>query len=334
MLRLKGTWLSCAFFLLFSLDRTTAAFIPVTRPTASRAPSLIRMSSDDNDDNKVEDRKSSSPLDFIMNPYESKIPKELEAQIYAAQDATPAAKDRKKRVGLYALAAFILILGAFFNVFLSELRGGPGLEEGVKYTLADAGFGWAEESNFLVRFLFLNKIGGGFMLLSGAGAGLLAEAEFDTRRINSEKIFEEMKRRREDKETKGVPKKGKGKKKRQSGKESKRLRALAEIIDTEPVTSSEIVQPVEEKQEETSEKEQTVKKEKEKDGGIVGAFKGFYEKADNMAASQALLLNQKLEEQGLIEKITDESGLKVIGKEAASKLRQEQDNKASKESRD
>jgi hypothetical protein len=37
-----------------------------------------------------------------------------------------------------------------------------------------------------------------------------------------------------------------------------------------------------------------------------------------MAASQALLLNKQLEDKGILDKITDESGLKVIGKSAAS----------------
>jgi len=53
-----------------------------------------------------------------------------------------------------------------------------------------------------------------------------------------------------------------------------------------------------------------------------------------MAASQALLLNKKLEDTGVIEKITDETGLKVIGKEEAAKLKaqkqqQEQDKESS-----
>lgn len=56
----------------------------------------------------------------------------------------------------------------------------------------------------------------------------------------------------------------------------------------------------------------------EDDGGIFGKIKGFYEKADSMAASQALLLNKELEDRGVIDKITDESGLKVIGKDAAA----------------
>jgi hypothetical protein len=42
-----------------------------------------------------------------------------------------------------------------------------------------------------------------------------------------------------------------------------------------------------------------------------------------MAASQALLLNKKLEDAGVVEKITDETGLKVIGKEEAAKQKQQ-----------
>jgi hypothetical protein len=47
-------------------------------------------------------------------------------------------------------------------------------------------------------------------------------------------------------------------------------------------------------------------------------MKELYQKADTMAATQALLLNKQLEDQGILEKITDESGLKVIGKTAAA----------------
>jgi hypothetical protein len=43
-----------------------------------------------------------------------------------------------------------------------------------------------------------------------------------------------------------------------------------------------------------------------------------------MAASQALLLNKKLEDAGVVEKITDETGLKVIGKEEAAKRKQQE----------
>ena len=46
-----------------------------------------------------------------------------------------------------------------------------------------------------------------------------------------------------------------------------------------------------------------------------------------MAASQALLLNKELEDRGVVEKITDESGLKVIGKEAARAAKQRDDDR-------
>ena len=42
--------------------------------------------------------------------------------------------------------------------------------------------------------------------------------------------------------------------------------------------------------------------------------KNFYKEADALAAQNALLLNKELEERGVLEKITDKSGLKVVGK--------------------
>jgi hypothetical protein len=62
-----------------------------------------------------------------------------------------------------------------------------------------------------------------------------------------------------------------------------------------------------------------------KDEGVLGKIKSLYNEADKMAASQALLLNKELEDMGVLEKITDESGLKVIGKEAASELKKDSD---------
>lgn len=63
------------------------------------------------------------------------------------------------------------------------------------------------------------------------------------------------------------------------------------------------------------------KEDGDNDGGILGSIMGFYKKADSMAASQALLLNKELEDRGILEKITDETGLKVVGKVGASKQR-------------
>ena len=279
-------------------------------------------------------------MGFLFNPYQSKIPKELEAEIYKAEANTAAAKDRNVRIGGYAVIAFIGILCAFFNGFITELRT-TDVPDG--FSLDDAGFGWVE-ANAVARFLFMNKIGGGIMLLTGAGAGLLAEAEYDTRRINAEKIFEELKRRKEAKEKKargggGATVGRSGKKKRRSGKEAKRMGALAEIVDT--TTSNQQKQKEEQPKEhvsvaatDASEKHRVHDRppqEKEiankQGGGILDTVKDFYEKADTMAASQALLLNKKLEDAGMIDKITDETGFQVIGKDAASKLRNQKEEK-------
>ena len=53
--------------------------------------------------------------------------------------------------------------------------------------------------------------------------------------------------------------------------------------------------------------------------GIFGCIKGCCKKADSMAPLQALLLSKTLEDGGIVEKITDESELKFVGKEATAK---------------
>jgi hypothetical protein len=266
-----------------------------------------------------DEKKTNKVLDFLMDPYESKIPKELEAEIYRAEGNTPAAKERTQRVIMYGIIAISLVACAFFNGFLTELRHSDIMDpsEG-NMSLQDLGFGWVQ-ANFLFRFLFLNKIGGGLALVSGAGTGMLAEAELDSRRKNAERIWEELERRRNE----GAPTKKKKrratvtqsrKKKKQSGKQAKRLGALSEVVLEEP------------KPETVSDQQQTepvAAAREEKKEGVMDKVKGWYEKADSMAASQALLLNKKLEEEGIVDKITDESGLKVIGKEAAAKLQSE-----------
>ncbi len=262
--------------------------------------------------NSNDTNNKKGPLAFLLNPYESKIPKEIEKDIYAAEANTPAAQDRQKRIAGYIVLCFLGVLGAFFNAFLSELRMDVSLEE--------AGFGWVEQSNVVVRFFFLNKIGGGLLLLGGGGAGLLAEAEYDTRRLQAERIFEEMQRRRA-KKSKSGPSSTKKKKRR----ENKRLNALAEIV--EPVSTDKEFSPKEsmpsstsnDSQQQPQEKENSVSQETKKKDGLLGTIQNFYERADSMAATQALLLNKKLEDEGLIEKITDESGLRVIGRDAAQK---------------
>jgi len=276
-----------------------------------------------------EPRGGFGPLSFIFNPYESKIPTEIEKEIYDAEGNTPAARDRGKRVALYAAIAFVGILMAFFNGFITELRSTP-MPDGNEFSLDEAGFGWVE-SSFVTRFFFMNKIGGGIALLTGGGAALLAEAEYDTRRINAERIYEELVRRRTAKAEKEVPRK---KKQRSSTKEKKRLAALSEVLVDS--TSAQRAPATNESQIESSpiDKEvqplpgtevESANNTLKEGGGIFGKVKSFYQRADSMAASQALLLNKKLEDAGVLEKITDESGLRVVGKPS------EKDAESSKE---
>jgi hypothetical protein len=291
------------------------------------------------------DPARTNPLDFLFDPYESKIPKEIEADIYRAEANTAPARDRTRRVALLAAVAVAGVLAAFFNGFLTELRGpGPlGAEEGtVPFDLSASAFGWVE-SNPLFAFLFLNKIGGGLMLLLGCGSGLLAESELDGRRANAERIWEEMQRRREasdrrelKKQLKKLPKQQQQQQLQAGGpnrkgksslgkKQAKRLTALSEVVDDPDLAAADAATDVpadgggggagEPDRDEASE------------GGIFRGIKDMYAKADSMAASQALLLNKRLEDAGLIDKITDETGLKVIGKEAASASAKQDESK-------
>lgn len=186
------------------------------------------------------------------------------------------------------------------------------------------------QSNPLTGFLFTNAIGGALGLLGAGLSGTLAEVELRSKKENAEKIWAEMQRRKEMKER---PTTKKSKKKRlqssskrdMTGKQKKRMSALEELmVDDEPTAPVEVptvVEATSESQEKEVDQPATSNNEQEGDGGILGKIKGFYEKADSMAASQALLLNKELEDRGVLEKITDESGLRVVGKEAASKLK-------------
>lgn len=128
-------------------------------------------------------------------------------------------------------------------------------------------------------------------------------------------------------------KKKKRRSKEMTGKQKKRISALTELMtmEEEANKSSENVnvdvasraEDADDSKEGQSTKTDTTREETNKSpgGGIFDSIKNFYEKADSMAASQALLLNKELEDRGIVEKITDETGLKVIGKEAAKELK-------------
>jgi hypothetical protein len=258
---------------------------------------------------------------------DSPIPPELRAEIYAAESRTPTAQSRPQRIATYGLLTFIGVTIAFFNAFLTSLRFGEGAPS---TDLGYYGFGWVQ-SNFLSSFFFMNKIGGGLGLLSAGLFGTLAEVEVRSKRENAEKIWEEMQRRQSSRESGGSKKSKKNQlpqssKRSMTGKQKKRLTALEELMEEENaavVAASSIEEEMESPQIPPSEEAANVKKE---DKGILSTIKNFYDKADSMAASQALLLNKELEDRGVIEKITDESGLKVIGKEAAAREKAEREN--------
>ena len=147
-----------------------------------------------------------------------------------------------------------------------------------------------------------------------------------SKKENAEKIWQEIERRQTLKDNKVNKKKKKRSQLTQSrskrdmtGTQKKRLSALEELmVDDDNNDVDEVVVQEEVEQNTRDEEANTESKEQESTNGIMGKIKGFYDKADSMAASQALLLNKELEDRGVIDKITDESGLKVIGKEAAA----------------
>jgi len=248
------------------------------------------------------------------------IPDEARDEIFRAEANTPAAKDRGQRIALYATLAFIGIAFSSLNAFFTTVRADAGGAASDLSSIEAIGFGWVG-ANPLTSFFLLNKFGGGIALISAGFGGTMVELEQRTKNENAEKIWKELKRRKE-----GVPQKKKKKErapsnKKKKQKNKKRLNALSEVILEDKSTTNTAL--VTEELAEPSKAEVANESEK-KEEGFLGKMKDFYDQADNMAASQALLLNKELEEKGLVDKITDESGLKVIGKDAAAKLKDEQ----------
>ncbi|KAL3794803.1 hypothetical protein ACHAW5_005224 [Stephanodiscus triporus] len=248
------------------------------------------------------------------------IPPELRDEIAKAESNTPAARDRQRRIVAYFVLTITGITLAFSNAFLSDLRYGEGAPSA---DLAYYGFGWVQD-NFVTSFLFMNKIGGALGLLGAGLCGTLAEVEIRSKKESIEKIWAEMQRRQSLKE---------GKKKRRSqaaqsssrkdmtGRQKKRMSALEELLEEdEPAMIQDAVEQTQIMADDGS-TEEVVVEENNDNGGILGAIAGFYKKADSMAASQALLLNKELEDRGILEKITDETGLRVVGKNSAPERR-------------
>mmetsp|Transcript_33281 Transcript_33281/g.59950 ORF Transcript_33281/g.59950 Transcript_33281/m.59950 type:complete len:368 (-) Transcript_33281:146-1249(-) len=297
-----------------SLNRDRS-IVPSIHTRTSSSPIILRGLFDDDDEDDPEI-----------------IPPELRDEIYRAEANTPAAQGRQQRIIVYLLLTFAGVTTSFFNAFLTDLRFGDGSPS---TDVAFYGFGWVQD-NWFTSFMFLNKIGGAIGLLGAGLSGTLAEVEVRSRKENAEKIFTEMQRRKSLKENKASNKANKKKKKRSlaqtskkdmTGTQKKRLSALEELMEDE--TPAVVVpENVEQSGEVVDSAKATITEkteEESKEDGIFGKIKGFYNQADSMAASQALLLNKELEDRGVVDKITDESGLKVIGKEAAAKAAALQD---------
>lgn len=248
--------------------------------------------------------------------YDTKIPKQLRAEIYRAEANTPAAQGRRERTIAYGVSAIVLVLlGAGNAVLTSTKNAGIDLEE--------VGYGWTQSNPLLS-----NVFGGYFDVLAAGIFGTMVELENKTRDDTAQQIWEELQRRKASGEKspkkRGAVSKSKGGKK-PSSRKKKRLAALAEVVLEEDTSSATVSDNA------TTSTTDINEDEKKKGGdGIMGKLKDFYAQADSMAASQALLLNKDLEEKGILDKITDETGLKVIGKEAASKLEEEKKDKTNK----
>jgi hypothetical protein len=105
--------------------------------------------------------------------------------------------------------------------------------------------------------------------------------------------------------------------KRRRIRKKKRLDALSEVIMEDKVESKSVDDTNTVEQNSTDNNAPAGDEGGEKDAapGFMGKMKDFYEKADSM----------ELEDIGVVEKITDETGLKVIGKDAASKLQEKKE---------
>jgi hypothetical protein len=111
------------------------------------------------------------------------IPVEIRNEITIAESKTTAAKDRQQRILLYFSLTLIGITIAFGNAFLSDLRYGDGSPS---TDLSYYGFGWVQ-SNFITRFVLMNKIGGALGLLGAGVCGTHAEVEIRSKKQSIEK---------------------------------------------------------------------------------------------------------------------------------------------------
>lgn len=310
---------------LASLLLTSSSFI-LPKKTFFTTPSLfVERDEAGNIKRDEEGNIIKSRFEYLLDPKPTKIPPELKDEIYQAEANTSVAKERQGRVRNYTILAVILVLAALVNLFTNELRNTILESSGTKPSFEDIGFGWVE-TNIPFQFFLTTKIGGAISLIGGAASGMMVEAEVDSQRDNAERIYQELERRRE--ERANQPKKKTGSlqappKKKQSGSQKKRLAALSEVVIEE--------KNIEDKETPNVEGDPVGKDKVKEEEGLMGKLKGWYKEADSMAASQALMLNKELEDKGILEKITDETGLKVVGKEAAREAIKKKDESTEKD---
>jgi len=294
---------------------------------------------------------NSKPKGFInefMSPFRKPdIPMEYVDKIMKAEASTTAAQDRQGRVILYTVIGLITFTLGAMNAFIGITSQATNQSPSYSSFLH---LPWDE--NPILDFFLLNKIGGALSLILTGIGGTMIELEHRTKVENAEKIWMELQRRRRREEedngkqiqlnegnttsskmsSSSSNPRSSNRSSNKKKKPNKKLSALAEVLVVEtkqqsskdesitpPMSSSST--PVLKNNKDmvvstpsTDMSSQT----KTKSDNFLNKMKDFYNQADQLAASQALLLNKELEDRGIIEKITDETGFKVIGKKNPS----------------
>ena len=241
-------------------------------------------------------------------PLLSAIPEEYRELVASAEAKTPAAEARTIRLGLYGAGS---LLGLTLAVITSAAMGGnPGAVKVVETLPGGVGILGCVFDAVLFSFFAT------FVVL-----------ELQTAEQNKENIYQEMmKRSGAGRGSGGSGVEGGGgetgrrrkQKQKRKDKANKRNRRLAEMVNPTPVEEGGV---------DKIEKAATVEAEEVKASpdvktagsmnvidSAIDSVKGFYKQADDMAMSQALLLNKNLEDKGLIKKITDETGFRVVSR--------------------
>ena len=263
-----------------------------------------------------------------MTPFSGPdIPREYADQIMKAEASTPAAKDRQIRILLYALLCAVTFTLGGLNAFVG-ISSNPTEDSTPPLDPAM----W--NNNPILNFFLLNKIGGALSLILTGIGGTMIELEQRTKAENAEKIWNELQRRRVRDETSTAPsvssaspksKSSSSNRSNKKNKQNKKLLAFAEVLIDK---KKETVQGLGEQRDDDDDDDDDAAVLSSNEAirnssspGFFGKLKDFYNQADQLAASQALLLNKELEDRGILEKITDESGLKVVKRNSSDENR-------------